>query len=176
MAFCKILFEKTPNNLACALQCFLRLFCARFALLKTGHSNRNLNKKGLRIDLFLQFFLRPPSIVSNFNTSPMPPPFWKFFIRYIEQWTKTFCKKPVDRAGQKPVDRPVNRRWFWNLPVGSRKSWPVPSQVAILLANTKKSLKFYRFELARILVSLIGLNFFFWFVLLPRLALFLICS
>ena len=23
----------------------------------------------------------------------MPLPFWKFFIRYIEQWTKTFCKK-----------------------------------------------------------------------------------
>ena len=32
-----------------ALQCFLCLFCARFALLKTGHSNRNLIKKGLKI-------------------------------------------------------------------------------------------------------------------------------
>ena len=31
--------EKTSNNLACALQFFLRLFCARFALLKTGLSN-----------------------------------------------------------------------------------------------------------------------------------------
>ena len=42
--------------------------------------------------------------------NPGPTPLWKFFIRYIEQWTKTFCKKPVDRAGQKPVDRPVKNR------------------------------------------------------------------
>ena len=34
------------------------------------------------------------------------------------------------------------------------------SLLAILLANTRKSLKFYRFESARILVSLISLNFF----------------
>ena len=33
--------------------------------------------------------------------------------------------------------------------------------VAILLANTRKSLKFYRFELARILASLISVIFFF---------------
>ena len=32
--------------------------------------------------------------------------------------------------------------------------------VAILLANTRKSLKFYRFELAQNLVSFIDLNFF----------------
>ena len=51
--------------------------------------------------------------------------------------------------------------------------------VAILLANTKKSLKFYRFELAQTLVAFIDLIFCFacfWFILLPRLALFLVCS
>ena len=82
MAFRKISLERTSNNLACALQHFLCLFCARFALLKTGLSNRNLIKKGLEIESFLQktqksfsvFFLRPPSKVTNFYTSPMPPP------------------------------------------------------------------------------------------------------
>ena len=53
LAFCKISLERTYNNLACALQCFLCLFCARFALLKIGHSNRNLTKKGLKIESFL---------------------------------------------------------------------------------------------------------------------------
>ena len=38
----------------------------------------------------------------------------------IEQWKKPAVKKPVDRAGQKPV----NRRWFWNLPVGSGRENP----------------------------------------------------
>ena len=42
------------HNLASALQLFLCLFCARFALLKTGHSNKNLSQKGLKIELFLQ--------------------------------------------------------------------------------------------------------------------------
>ena len=41
------------------------------------------------------------------STSPMPSPFWKFLIKYIEQRTKTFCEKLVDRANQKPVDRSV---------------------------------------------------------------------
>ena len=54
LAFCKISLERTSNNLACALQCFLCLFCARFALLKTGHSSRNLTKKGLKIESLLQ--------------------------------------------------------------------------------------------------------------------------
>ena len=36
--------------------------------------------------------------------------------------------------------------------------------VAILLANTRKSLKFYRFKSAQILVSLISLNFFCLFL------------
>ena len=31
--------QKTSNNLACAVQLFLWLFCAGFALLKTGLSN-----------------------------------------------------------------------------------------------------------------------------------------
>ena len=47
---CKISLERTFNNLACALQFFLCLFCARFVLLKTGHSNRNLTKNGLKIE------------------------------------------------------------------------------------------------------------------------------
>ena len=34
-----ISLERTSNNLACALQFFLCLFCARFALLKTRFSN-----------------------------------------------------------------------------------------------------------------------------------------
>ena len=37
-----ILLEITSSNFACALQFFLCLFCARFALLKTGLSNQNL--------------------------------------------------------------------------------------------------------------------------------------
>ena len=101
MAFCKISLERTSNNLACALQCFFCLFCACFVLLKTGHSNRNLTKKGLKIESFLQktkkffafFFWDPRPKSQTLTTRPCPPPFWKFFIRYIEQWTKTFCKK-----------------------------------------------------------------------------------
>ena len=78
MALRIISLRRTSNSLACALQCFLYLFCVRFALLKTGLSNRNLTKKGLKIESFLQktqkfFFLRPPSKVTNFNTSTMPP-------------------------------------------------------------------------------------------------------
>ena len=47
MAFCKISLERT-SNLPCALQWFLCVLCVHFALLKTGHSNRNLTKKGLK--------------------------------------------------------------------------------------------------------------------------------
>ena len=47
-----ISLERTSNNLACALQFFLCLFCVRFALLKAGFSSRNLTKKGLKIELF----------------------------------------------------------------------------------------------------------------------------
>ena len=35
----------------------------------------------------------------------MPLSFRKFFIRHIDQWAKSFCKKPVDRAGQKFTGR-----------------------------------------------------------------------
>ena len=53
--------------------------------------------------------------------------------------------------------------------------------VAILLANTRKPLKFYHFESVQDLVSFINLDFFFLFVcpnlfLLLRLEFFLICS
>ena len=51
--------------------------------------------------------------------------------------------------------------------------------VEVLFANTRKSQNFYHFDSAQNLVSFIDLNFFFvcvWFILLPRLALFLICS
>ena len=58
LAFCKISWERTSNNLVCALQFFLCLFCARCVLLKTGHSNRNLTKKGLKIESF--FFSETP--------------------------------------------------------------------------------------------------------------------
>ena len=42
LAFRIVSLEKTSNNLACALQFFLFVFCARFALLKTGFSIQNL--------------------------------------------------------------------------------------------------------------------------------------
>ena len=104
-----------------ALQFYLCLCCARFALLKTGHSNKNLSQKGLKIELFLQktqklfcvSFLRLPFKVTNLNTSPMPPsPFWKFFIKYIEQWTKTFYKKtgwPGRSETGQPAGRPAGQ-------------------------------------------------------------------
>ena len=70
------------------------------------------------------FFLRPPSKVTNFNTSPMPPPFENFSLDTLKSEQKPSVKIPVDRAGQKPVDLRVNRRWFWNLPVGSGRKNP----------------------------------------------------
>ena len=94
-------------------------FCERFVLLKTGLSNRNLNKKGLKIESFLQkkqkffcvFFQRPPSKVTNFNISPMPlPTFENFLLDTLNSEQKSSVKKPVNRAGQKPVDGPVNRQ------------------------------------------------------------------
>ena len=42
LALCITSLERTSNNLACAIQFFLSLFCARFALLKTDLSNRKL--------------------------------------------------------------------------------------------------------------------------------------
>ena len=49
-----ISLERTSNNLACAFLFFLCLFCACFALLKTGISNQKLIEKGHKIELFLQ--------------------------------------------------------------------------------------------------------------------------
>ena len=102
LAFRIISLERTSDNLACALQCFLCLFCPRFALLKTGHSNRNLTKKGLKIESFLQktqkffcvFFLRPPSKVTNFNTSPNPP-FENFSLDTLNSEQKPSVKKQL---------------------------------------------------------------------------------
>ena len=53
LALCTTSLQRTSNNLACALQFFLCLFCARFALLKTGLFKPKFNLKGLKIELFL---------------------------------------------------------------------------------------------------------------------------
>ena len=89
--------ERTSNNLACGFQCFSCLFCARFALLKTGHSNQNLTKKGLKIKSFLQKTLK------FFGCE-------RFSLDTLNSEQKPSVKKTVNRAGQKPLDRPVNRR------------------------------------------------------------------
>ena len=128
-----ISFERTSNNLACALQRFLCLFCARFALLKTVLSNRNLNKKGLKIEsflqkkkkkLFLRFFLRPPSKVTNFNTLPMPPPFENFSFDTLNSEQKPSLKK-TGRPGRSKTGRPAGQPAMilkFTGQVGSRKS------------------------------------------------------
>ena len=54
----------------------------------------------------------------------MGPPFENFLLDDLNNEQKPSVKKPVDRAGQKPVDRPVNWRRFWNLPVGSGRENP----------------------------------------------------
>ena len=87
----KISLERTSNSLLCTFQRFLCFCCAHFALLKTGVSKRNLTRKGLKIESFLQktqnflrFFLRPPPKATNFNTSPVIPPFKNFSLN---TWT-----------------------------------------------------------------------------------------
>ena len=67
----------------------------------------------------------------------MPPAFGKFFNRYIEQWTKTFCKK-TGRPGRSQTGRPAGQPagqpemiLKFTGRVGSRKSWPVPSLTQI---------------------------------------------
>ena len=102
LIFREISLERTSNNLACALQFVLCLFCARFALLKTGLINQNLTKQGLKIESFLQktqkffcvFFLRPPSKVTNFKTSSMPPsaPFENFSLKTLNSEEKPSVK------------------------------------------------------------------------------------
>ena len=79
MALRIISLERMSNNLACAFQ-FMLILCT-FALLKTGHSNRNLPQKGLKIELFLQkkaklfcvFFSETPRPESQ-NLTPHPCP------------------------------------------------------------------------------------------------------
>ena len=135
LAFLQNIIKRTSNNLACTLQCFLCLFCARFALLKTRHLNRNFTKKGLKIESFLQkiakvffvFFLRPRPKSQILTPHPCPL-FENFSVDTLNSEQKPFVKKPVDR--------PVNQRWFWNLPVGSRKSWPVPSLISAIVQST----------------------------------------
>ena len=108
-----ISLERTPNNLAYALQFFLCLFGARFALLKTGLSNRNLIKKGLKTESFLQktqnffvFFLRPPSKVTNFNTLPICPLFENFLLHTLNCEQKPSVKKrPTGPVRNRSTDR-----------------------------------------------------------------------
>ena len=50
------------------------------------------------------FLLRPPSKVTNFNTSPMAPPRFENFLFDALKSGKPSVKKTVDR--------PVNRRRF----------------------------------------------------------------
>ena len=96
-----ILFKRTSNNLACALQVFSYLFCARFVQLKTGLSNRNLTEKDLKIKLCLHkrqtffafFFLRLQSEVTNSNTSPTSPSFENFSLDILKSEQKPSVKK-----------------------------------------------------------------------------------
>ena len=116
MAFRKISLERTFNNLVCAFQCFICLFCPRFALLKTGVSNRNLTKKGLTIESFLQkaqkffeFFFRDPRLKSQILTPhPCPTPFENFSLNTLNSEEKPSVKKPVDRTGR-PTGRPAGQ-------------------------------------------------------------------
>ena len=45
LAFCKISLERTSYNLACAIQCFLYLFCARFGAAQNRSFKPKLNQK-----------------------------------------------------------------------------------------------------------------------------------
>ena len=75
-------------------------------------------KKGLKLELFLQkkqkfflrFILRPPSKVTNLTPHPWPPFFENFSLDALNSEQRASVKKLVNRADQKPVDRPVNRR------------------------------------------------------------------
>ena len=77
----------------------LCLFCARFALLKTGLSNRNLNKKGLKIESFLQTknFLRFFSETSTrshkfYHLTYALPPFENFSLDTLNSEQKPSVK------------------------------------------------------------------------------------
>ena len=100
MAFRIISLQRTSNSLACALQCFLCLFCVRFALLKTRLSNRNLTKKGLKIESFLQktpkfffpFFFRDPRPKSPILTPQPCSPFENFSLDPLNSEQKPSVK------------------------------------------------------------------------------------
>ena len=87
---------------------------------KQCHSNRNLHKKGLKIESFLQkkkklfcvFFLRPPAKVTKFNTSPMPQPpsLENFSLDTLNSEQKPSVKKTVDRAGRPAMILKFNGR------------------------------------------------------------------
>ena len=81
------------------------LILCTFKLLKMGFANQNLTLKCLKIELLLQktqkffcvFFLRPPSGVTNFNTSPIPP-FAPLSLDALNSEQKPSVKKTVDWA------------------------------------------------------------------------------
>ena len=61
-----------------------------------------------KLQNLIVFFLRLPSGVTNFNTPPtLPFPFENFLLDALRSEEKPSVKKTVDRAGQKPVDRPA---------------------------------------------------------------------
>ena len=119
MIFRKISLESTSNNLACALQFFLCLFCARFALLKTGLLNQNLTKKGLKIESFLQktqkffcIFFSDPRLKSQILTPhPCPPPFENFLLKTLNSEEKPVKNQStgddfeIYRSGRENPDR-----------------------------------------------------------------------
>ena len=55
---------------------------------------------------FFFLFFWDPRPKSQILTPQPCPPFRKFFIRYIEQWTKTFCKK-TGRQGRSEIGQPA---------------------------------------------------------------------
>ena len=86
---------------------FYALFCAHFALLKTGLSNRNLTKKGLKIKSFLQkvqkfflpfFFLDPRQKSQILTPHPCSPPFENFLLDTMISEQKFSVKKTVNRS------------------------------------------------------------------------------
>ena len=94
------IIRKKSNNLACAaLQFFLCLFCACFALLKKFFQTEIQPKKVLRLNYFCKkrqnffFFLRPPSGVTNIDTSPMAPLFENFSLDALNSEQKPSVKK-----------------------------------------------------------------------------------
>ena len=132
MAFRKLSLERTSNNLACALQCFLCLFCARFALLKTLLSNQNLTKKDLKIE---SFFWNPLPKSQNLTPHPCPPPLKNFSLDTLNSEQKPSVKKPVDR------------RWFWNLPVGWGRENPDRFYLCAVLRHWLRPVFFCSFVL-----------------------------